>query len=160
MVLKTLSHIALVFVLSSVKFGLVGVPTAVFAHWSFMKVMVVTISGGMTGVFFFTYVSEIILASYKKLIPKTGSGAIKAKRKFTFTNKAIVQVKRKMGLNGLAFITPLVISIPLGVFLAVRYYKDRMKIWRAMVISIICGAVVLFFIYHNLYERFIHLLHK
>ena len=153
--LGALVQIGLVFVLSSVKFGLVGVPSAVLAHWPFFKVMAVTISGGITGVFFFTFLSERLILSYKEIKPRLIKGSrqtSKHKRKFTITNKIIVWVKLKLGLPGLAFITPIIISIPLGVFLAVRYFKNRNLIWRYMILSIVFWAVVLYFFYHHLYE--------
>jgi len=153
--LGALAQIGLIFVLCSVKFGLVGVPGAVLANWPFFKVMAVTISGGIAGVFFFTFLSERLILSYKKIKPGLIKGAnqkSKPKRKFTITNKTIVWVKLRLGLIGLAFITPIIISIPLGVFLAVRYFKNRNLIWRYMILSIVFWAVALYFFYHHLYE--------
>jgi hypothetical protein len=37
-------------------------------------------------------------------------------------------VKQKFGLAGIAFITPVLLSTPLGAFLAERFFKDKKKI--------------------------------
>lgn len=162
---KEFLEIAGVFVLSALKFGLAGVPSAVFANWSFFKVLTVTISGGMTGTFVFTFISEALIRSYKKVRqklienksnPDPEERKVKPKPKFTFTNKMIIRVKRRFGLLGLAILTPSLLSIPLGVFLAVRYYKNRKKIMSYMFISIGGWAVVLYFFYNNIYQYIFH----
>ena len=143
-ILKILS----VFLLSAVKFGIGGVPAAVFANFPFFKAMLITISGGMTGVVVFTYLSDWINHKLQKM----SSG--KPKKKFTLTNKTIVYVKKYFGLIGLSIITPLVLSIPLGVFLAVRYYHDKNKVIRYMFISITLWAVLLFYVLHTFRNLF------
>lgn len=153
---KELLELAGVFVLSALKFGLAGVPSAVFANWSFFKVLTVTISGGMFGTIVFIFVSEALIRSFKKVKRKFDINKVKQKRNFTFTNKLIIRVKHKFGLLGLAILTPSILSIPLGVFLGVRYYKDRNKIMLYMFVSIVAWAVVLYFFYHNIYNLIFH----
>ena len=132
-ILKILS----VFLLSAVKFGIGGVPAAVFANFGFFKAMLITISGGMTGVVVFTYFSDWVEHKFSKIFyPKNT-------KKFTFTNKAIVKVKKYFGLIGISAITPILLSIPVGVFIAVRlYHHDKNKIIRYMFVSI---AVIFIF---------------
>ncbi len=149
---KELLEIAGVFMLSALKFGLAGVPSAVFAKWSFFKVLTVTISGGMTGAVVFTFVSEALIRSYKKVKQKLIVTKEKHKPKFTFINKLIIKTKNKFGLLGLAILTPSILSIPLGVFLGVRYYKNRKKILTYMFVSICLWAVVLYLFYNNIYR--------
>lgn len=139
-ILKILS----VFLLSSVKFGIGGVPAAVFANFPFFKAMLITISGGMTGVVLFTYLSDWL---EKKLAKKFSK---KNKKKFTLTNKTIVYVKRYFGLIGISIITPVLLSIPLGVFIAVRFYRhDKNKIIRYMFVSIVLWAVIIYYALHT-----------
>jgi len=152
---KEFLEIITVFLLSALKFGLVGVPTAVFAKWHFFKVVTVTVAGGMVGTVVFTFLSEGIILSYKKVKQITAIGK-KPKKKFTFTNKTIVKVKRRLGLAGLAILGPSLLSIPLGVFLSVRYYKDRKKIIGYNFISIMCWSVILYFFYNNIYHLIFH----
>lgn len=144
-VLKILS----VFLLSSVKFGIGGVPAAVFANFPFFKAMLITITGGMTGVMVFTYLSEWVEKKLEKWFPR------KNKKKFTLTNKTIVYVKKYFGLVGISIITPILLSIPLGVFIAVRFYHhDKNKIIRYMFVSITAWAVLIYYILHSFRELF------
>jgi len=132
-----------VFLLSSVKFGIGGVPAAVFANFPFFKAMLVTVSGGIAGTIFFVYLSSWLDARLRRNAQK------KVRKKFTLTNKMVVYVKKYFGLLGLSIITPLILSIPLGAFLAVRYYHDKGKVIRYMSVSIILWAVALFWVYHS-----------
>lgn len=134
-----------VFLLSAVKFGIGGVPAAVFAKYSFFKSLVVTISGGIFGTFFFAYFSEWV----NKKLAAFSSKNKKPKKKFTHMNKIIVYVKKYFGLIGISIITPLILSIPLGVFLAIRYYKDKQKVISYIIVSIIAWAIILYFVYHS-----------
>jgi len=137
-----------VFLLSSVKFGIGGVPAAVFANFPFFKAMLITISGGITGVTVFAYLSDWINERLKKI------GSKKQKKKFTLTNKIIVYVKKYFGLIGISIITPLILSIPLGVFIAVKFYHDKNKVIRFMFVSITIWAVVLYFLLHSFRSLF------
>lgn len=156
---KALVQIVFIFLLSGVKFGLVGVPTAVFAQWSFFKVVCVTVAGGVAGVFFFTFLSDKSIAYYKKLSSKGANDKVKKGIRMTFTAKLIIRIKQRLGLVGLAILTPSLLSIPLGVFLAVRYYKDKRKIIQWMCLSILIWAILLFFFYNNLYHVFQYYYH-
>jgi hypothetical protein len=151
---KDLLEILGVFVLSALKFGLVGVPAAVFAKWSFFKVLTVTISGGITGTVAFTFLSEAIIRLFKKVMRKFRHDTAKPKKKFTFSNKTLVRAKRRFGLLGIAILGPSVLSIPLGVFLSVRYFKNRKKIMSYFFVSIISWAVILYFFYNSIYKHF------
>lgn len=140
-VLKIIS----VFLLSAVKFGIGGVPAAVFANFPFFKAMLITISGGLTGVVVFTFFSDILDHKLRHLFPKK-----KNKKKFTLTNKLIVYTKKYFGLVGIATITPLILSIPLGVFIAIRlYHHEKNKIIRYMFVSITVWAVVIYYALHS-----------
>lgn len=139
-VLKILS----IFILSAIKFGIGGVPAAVIANFSFFKSMLITVSGGITGVIIFAYLSSWLTERFKKK-----KNLSKPKKKFTLTNKIIVYVKKYFGLIGLSVITPLILSIPLGVFLAVRYYHDKWKVIRYMMASVTFWAVALYFFYNS-----------
>lgn len=138
-----------VFLLSTVKFGLAGVPAAIAAGFPFFKAITVTVSGGVTGAFVFTYLSEWIIIGFGKLRVKL-FGPPKPKKKFTRMNRLIVTVKRKFGLMGLSIITPSILSLPLGCFLAVKYYHNKQKILLYMSVSVIVWALVLYFFYDYL----------
>lgn len=130
-----------VFLLSSVKFGLGGIPLAIAGYgFNFIKTVIVTSSGGISGVYFFLILSEKLLNTWYKLFPKNLN---QGRKKFTIKNKVIVLVKNKFGLLGLSIITPLILSIPLGVFLALRYYKNKKLILVYMAFSVLGTALIL-----------------
>lgn len=142
--------IILVFLTSTVKFGLGGVPAAVVADFDFFKAMTVTISGGIAGTFFFTYLSDWLLHFIQKIRARSGKQA--NRKKFTRMNRLIVKVKRNFGLLGLAILTPSVLSIPLGCFLAARYYSNKQQIILYMSISVVIWAIVLYFFWQYFHD--------
>ncbi|MDQ3047421.1 MAG: hypothetical protein M3R27_07730 [Bacteroidota bacterium] len=140
-----------VFLLSTVKFVFGGVPVALGLGFSFFKAVFVTSLGGCTGVIIFVYMSEWIM---KRIKVRAANKRLKfphALRKNIFTrkNKSIVKIKMKFGLLGIAFITPLLLSIPLGCFLAVRYFKDKPRI-----IAVMFGAILFWSISTASFELF------
>jgi hypothetical protein len=142
--------IILIFLTSSVKFGLGGVPAAVIAGLPFFEAMTVTISGGIAGNFFFTYLSGWVLKTLDRFRGKNR----KPRRNFTRMNRMIVKVKKNFGLIGLSIITPSILSIPLGCFLATRYYSNKQQIILYMSVSVVAWAVVLYFAYDYFYSFF------
>ena len=112
--------------LSSTKF-LFAPSTVTASGYSFLETLLITILGGWFGVIVFFYFGKVlidlILRRYVSTDPK------KVKPKFTFSNKLIVRTKAKYGIMGLALITPVTISIPVGCILAARYYsKEKMTV--------------------------------
>jgi hypothetical protein len=140
-------QIILIFLTSAVKFGLGGVPAAVIAELPFFEAMTVTISGGIAGTFFFTYLSEGVLRLINRM-----RGSKKPRKKFTRMNRLIVRVKRGFGLIGLAVITPAILSIPLGCFLAVRYYPNKQQIILYMSVSVVVWAAALYYVWGYVYS--------
>jgi hypothetical protein len=139
-----------VFLACTIKFGLVGVPAAVAAGFPFFKAVTITAAGGIAGSFFFTFLSVWILKGMKKV---RGKIVKNPKKKFTRFNRAIIKVKWRFGLLGIAIITPPILSMPLGCFLAVRYYSHRQQqILIYMSISVLGWAVILFFFWKNIHD--------
>lgn len=137
-----------VFLLSTVKFGLAGMPASIgfFGAEEPFKALTVPISGGITGAFLFTYLSDWILDNVGKLKARL-FGPPKPKKKFTRMNRLIVTIKKKFGLIGLAIVTPSLLSLPLGCFLAVRYYHNKQQILLYMSVSVVVWAMLIFYLY-------------
>src|SRR5688500_1636564 len=109
-----------VFFASSVLFGKLGIPTAVVLFkYNVIKVFLVSMAGGITGNFFFTYVSAAILKGIHNYRVKRN--LIHKRRIFTSFNRKIVKIKNRFGLVGIAFISPMFLSTPLGAFIAERF---------------------------------------
>ncbi len=137
--MKIFWEIASVFLLSSVKFVFGGVPLALGLGFSFFKAVTVTSLGGFVGIIFFVFLSEKLIENVKKLKEKKHIEA--SKKVFTRKNKMIVKVKHRFGLVGIALLTPLLISIPLGCYLAVRYFKNKQRIIAYMFASILFWSI-------------------
>lgn len=152
--MESLLEIVSVFFLSTVKFVLGGVPLALVYEFPFLKAVTVTSLGGFVGATFFIYTSDKLIAYFKKrkaarLIENPNPVHKKA---FTRTNKIIVISKRRFGLIGIALLTPLLLSIPVGCFVAVRYFKDKQRILVYMFGSIMLWAVSMYYLYKPLFN--------
>jgi hypothetical protein len=135
-------EIVSVFLLSTVKFVFGAVPMALGLGFSFLEAVFVTTLGGITGSTIFVLLSGKIVESLKKRrAKKIAEGKITPGKKFTKKNKIIVWVKMRFGLLGIAFLTPFLLSIPLGCFLAVRYFDGKQRILIFMFASVFFWSV-------------------
>ncbi len=143
-----------VFLLSTIKFVFGGVPMALGFGFSYFESIVVTCLGGCTGVVLFVYTSDMLIAFFKKRaeLKRTLNAHLPPKKKFTRTNKIIVKVKRRFGLFGFSILVPFLIPIPIGCFLAVRYFNDKQKIVRYLFVSIFIWSVVGTILYKPLFD--------
>lgn len=113
----------------------IGVPSAVILFkYNFLKVFMVTFAGGLTANIIFTYLSASILKWIHNYRLK--KGIIHVRIIFTKRNRKIIRIKQKFGLAGIAFLTPL-LSMPIGAFVAEKFYKDKRKVIIYLSISVI-----------------------
>ena len=137
-------EIASVFLLSTVKFVFGGVPLALAYGFSFFKAVVITSLGGFAGILTFVAVSDFLLRKYKERQHKKHHdhpAPKKNKKVFSKKNRLIIHVKQRFGLIGIATLTPLLFSIPVGCFLATRYFKDKQRVILYMFVSILFWSV-------------------
>jgi hypothetical protein len=119
--------VLLTVIFSAVKFA-ATFPLAVMQFkFNFFETILWTNVGGLLGIYFFAFLSEKLIAWWNRTFKKRRSsrtGSARSKKVFTQRNRRIIRIKQKYGLIGIALITPLLLSIPLGTFLAVRYYRS------------------------------------
>lgn len=129
--------------MSTVKFVFGGVPLALGLGFSFFQAVTVTSLGGFVGVTVFVYTSDKLIAYLKKrkILKQLDNPNQIRKKSFTRTNKIIIIVKQRFGLLGISLLTPLLLSIPIGCFLAVRYFNDKQRILIYMFGSILFWSV-------------------
>lgn len=140
--MEKILQILLVVILSATKF-LTAPITSLNIGFGYVETLLITTLGGVFGVFFFFYVSSFIMMLIAKLTSRNNQKKpAKQKRKFTWKNKLIVHIKREYGLIGLAAITPTLLSIPLGTFLAARYFPDKKKVITYLSASVIVWSVI------------------
>ena len=121
--------------------------------------------GGIGGFLFFYYLSKPVFMMVDKfwpLICKHGPPVIRAKYKvwcerklesrqtkiFNRRSRIIAKIKKSWGLWGIVITTPLFLTIPVGAFLASKYYSRRRFIVFYMILSIIAWAAVLSVLVH------------
>jgi hypothetical protein len=155
--------------LSSVKFVL-GPPLAYLDpryNLSFVETVLYCVTGGMLGVVAFTFFSQGLSMAWhwlkhhtKKIFRKPaifsepvadvpGNIEVKydymtkdEKRKlFTRRNRRIVKIWKRYGLFGIAAITPIILSIPIGTLVANSLESDKKKILIYMLFSTFFWAV-------------------
>jgi hypothetical protein len=141
----------IVFLSSTAKFFF-SFPLAHFYGFSALETILITSLGGITGVLFFYYLSEAIIIWFQRhhfvfrrksrnrnyLLHGSGSKNI-----FTKRNRFIVKTVHRYGLVGLIVLTPVLLSIPFGVFITLRYYSDRKNLLVYFALSIVSWAFVL-----------------
>ena len=123
-----------VFLMSGIKFFAAPFLAKTFG-FTYSKTIFVTTLGGFVGVFvFFNLGSRIVYFFPNFLKPKN------TKRKiFTRKNKFYVKLIRNYGLFGIAIFSPVLISIPVGSFLAARFFENQ----KTMALTVMCVAVLI-----------------
>ncbi len=155
-------NIIVTILLASVKFAMTFPLAILEFKFSFFETILWMNIGGILGVFFFAYLSESLIRWIKNLISqrKRKLGIVekpkKKKKIFTKRNRRIIRIKQRYGLIGIALTTPLLLSIPIGVFLAVRYYPRS----RTKYVFLIGSNIAWSFIYTSFYMFWKELLLK
>lgn len=136
-------HYFIVFLISSVKF-FVAFPIALQYHFNWLSIFITTSLGGITGILCFAFLSYEIIKMYdwfrkkffKNKPPKKKSVSIRKKRVY-------IKIKSQFGLWGIAILTPFILSIPIGTFLAVRFFGATKKTILILIFFLIFWAFVL-----------------
>lgn len=149
--------------------------------FTFFERVLYPLIGGMLGVVVFTYFTDTMVTfwhwikrQWKKFksksevfsepeadvegnveinysyIEKTDQ-PVKKKKVFSARSRRIVAVWQRFGIVGLAFITPVILSIPIGTIVASRLIHRKRKIFLFMFISIAFWSLIMssaFELYH------------
>src|SRR5689334_2332909 len=111
-------------IIASFKFAITVPFFIINEKLSFWEAVLFGISSGTFGVVVFMYLSSGILGVLNWIKKKTGLKRKKPRKVFTKRSRRWVKVKNKYGLFGIAALTPIILSIPIGCFIAMRYYKN------------------------------------
>jgi hypothetical protein len=122
-----LVQILLTILFSSFKFAATFPLVIIQFEFSFAETILWTNLGGIAGIYFFAFLSQKLISWWKQTFRRSNRKMLEDeqqhKKIFTRRNRRIVKTKKKYGLIGIALITPFLLSIPVGVFLVVRYYR-------------------------------------
>jgi len=127
-----------VFLLACVKFFL-AIPLAAQYDFTFWQTFLLSCTGGLVGVVFFVKFSESVLKLYFRFFPFKPN----TKKKKGFIRAFAIKVARKYGLFGIALITPIFLSIPLGTFLALHFFPDKKKTLPILFASVFGWSFIL-----------------
>ncbi len=84
---------------------------------------IANILGGVWGIVCFTFLGKSIQIWFKKRQIQSGKYRV-----FTKRNRYLVKFRNGLGLAGIAFLTPILLTIPLGILLSLSLSQDRNKI--------------------------------
>lgn len=145
-VLSPMIQILLTILFSSVKFAMTFPVAVMQFEFAFFETILWTNVGGVLGIYFFAFLSGKLIAwwnrTFKKKQTAEGNQASNKKRIFSKKNRRIVRIKQQYGLIGIALSTPIVLSIPLGTFLVVRYYRaSKSKFFYLFVSNVIWSVI-------------------
>lgn len=148
-----------VILFSSFKFAMTF-PLAILEYkMGIVKTIIYTNIGGLLGIIFFSYLSDLVIQLWKKYVapslrklfsPDSPLFKKKQKRIFTKRNRRIINIRTKYGLIGIALATPIILSIPVGAFLVVRYFGKK-----PIVLSYLAGANVIWSIIFTVFYTFL-----
>lgn len=148
-----------VFLACALKPGLVGLPLAAALKFSFLKTLLVSGTAGVCSSFVFAYLSEELLALWHRLLDKFFPNRKRARR-FSRTARFLVRVKKYFGITGIAIVSPLFLSIPLGSFFSIRFFGHPSKTALSMSIASLAWTVILYFFYNGFFDGIVRLINR
>lgn len=150
--------------LSAVKF-IGGVPLAKAYGLTWHEAWICAVIGGFLGVLVFVYFSKSLIFLWQSFTHKLvkpenrvyhrgkhdqdgklvsvyyyKSKKDHEKKPFNKRLRKILTIWNKYGILGLSILTPLILSIPIGSFIAARFERDRVKLFTYMGVSILFWA--------------------
>jgi len=148
-----LAKVVQVMLVSSFKFIFAPFLAAQFG-FDFIQSFITVSFGGIFSVIFFYLLSEYVLLFvernrrffkkyFKFEIKLSSKKDKKPKTAFNKKNRMIIKILKKYGLLGIVVLTPVFLTIPLGTFLATRYYHDRDHVLLYLSASVIFWAFVI-----------------
>ncbi|MDD2550227.1 MAG: hypothetical protein PHD00_09060 [Bacteroidales bacterium] len=119
-------------------------PVAVYIfRMSFFETILYTNIGGLIGLIFFTLLSRGLLKLLNTYWPEKWRCKKKERKIFSKRNRRLVTIKNKYGLPGIVILTPVILSIPIGVFLNTKYYGKQ----KSSYLFLFLGQIAWSFIY-------------
>lgn len=143
-----------VFLSCTLFFSKVGMTAAVAVFkFHYLKCIITSCAGAITSTIVFTYLSAGIIRWWEKLKGRWYT-THQHKPIFTKANRRIIRIKTRFGLTGIAILTPILLSMPLGAFLGERFFKKKGKVIVYISISTVLWSNILYFLYYLLYHSF------
>ncbi|MCX7861858.1 MAG: hypothetical protein N2449_02555 [Bacteroidales bacterium] len=159
-----IAKIITLLLLSSVKF-IFAFPLAYKYDFNFITTLLITSIGGIAGIIFFSFFWEHVINiylwfvhSYLYRFPKIRTSLQNFKRFFIPQKKQnstpfkrkrrYVWIKQNGGLLGISLLTPFILSIPIGTFLAVRFFGRNFRTLTFLCLTLLFWAFILSILVH------------
>lgn len=123
-------------------------PVAIYVmNMSAGETLLYTNIGGILGVFIFMSFSAFLIRTWDRYRLH-----FQKKKRLVFTpaNRRFIKIKRKYGLWGIVILSPVILSIPVGAFLAAKYYGVRLKVMFWLVTGQFFWSVVFTLFYTHI----------
>lgn len=130
-----------------------GMPAIViYFKFDFFHSFIYAVGSGFAGSYIYTYFSYYLIQWYNAFNKRWNKN--NKTKIFTKKNRYIIKVKNKFGLLGIALLSPILLSIPLGAFLGEKFFKNKNKVIFYLNGSILFWFLLLYilmkFFYHQL----------
>lgn len=132
------SKLVTIFLFSIVKYGL-GLFTAINLDTGILPSILANLAGGAIGLLIFINFGSFITKKYYEIKFRN-----KTYHRFNRWNKFLVKVRKSMGLLGIAFLSPILLTLPVGTMLALQITGNKMKIFVYMFACCIFWSSVFF----------------
>ncbi len=133
-------ELATLIILASTKFAFaVGALASPLTSYSYVEMVLILIAGGFIGVFFFYFFSNWV----NKILDKLFNKKKKEKKLFSKKVRRFIRIKNKYGIIGISLISPILISIPVGSFIASRFFSKKKYTIIVMLAGVIFWSLVL-----------------
>ena len=124
---------------ASTKFAVaVGILLLPATNFSYIEIVVTLLTGGFSGVLFLYFFSNWVNTIIDKFFKKK-----KKKKVFSKKIRRFIYFKNKYGIIGIALITPIIISIPVGSFIASRFFSKKKYTLIVMLMGVTFWSLVL-----------------
>jgi hypothetical protein len=120
--------------------------------FSFGEAFAITTIGGLIGIFAFYYAGTKITTWWRHIVALIKSVYMrrpvavierKPRKVFTRSRRFVIRVKMRFGLFGIAFVTPCIISIPIGTMIAGNFYRKKKGVMLYFIGSLLFWSLVL-----------------
>lgn len=136
--MSSILEIGLLLVFAAIKFLFAAGYLLIDKGYPYFQTVLILFAGGTIGVFVFYYFSALVNQLINRLLRRK-----KTRKVFTKQNRIIVKIKTKYGIYGIAFLMPIFFSIPIGSFLASRFYAKKKTTVPILILSVVFWSVVL-----------------
>ncbi len=121
-----------------------GPITGLSLQLGWVETAICTVIGMMLMIILVVFASAFLQKLSSRFFPRK-----EKPKKFTKMTRLAIKIRRKFGLIGIAFLTPIIFTPPIGAVLATAFRYPKQAILLNMLISAVAWAIVqsLFFFY-------------